>query len=416
MVKIVFASFVSAIALAIAFPAAAMEFPLAKGQVAIGATDTATTKASGTMLDMARQFDDGYVDFMAANPGINPWLPGDDKTVTVPNFFILPDAPRTGIVINLAERRIYYYPPGGKTVETYPAGVGVQADATPLGVTHVVLKEDGPVWRPPPSIRAERPYLPAAIYPGPDDPLGAYALRLGWTNYLIHGTNKPDSVGRNVSHGCLHIYPEDIEHLFHEVPVGTQVRSVFQPVKAGWIDGRLYVEVHPSKEQADEIDYNQPMTPAEPQQLMQVVTKAAGDRADLVDWDAVHAAGLAASGIPTPVTPASQDLQASDAPTPALHAAPSAAAANDLDPGYRPSAAAADLDSGDLDSGDLDPGYRPSPAATDSDNSDKDTSNTTVIISGRGVTTAAAPMVPPVEGVSLRSHPTPQQAALQTEK
>ncbi|HEX4195707.1 MAG TPA: L,D-transpeptidase family protein [Stellaceae bacterium] len=405
MFRIAFASFVSAIALATALPAVAMEFPLAKGQVAVGATDTATTKANDTMLDMARQFDDGYVDFMTANPGINPWLPGDDKTVTVPNFFILPDAPRTGIVINLAERRIYYYPPGGKTVETYPAGVGVQADATPLGVTHVVLKEDGPVWRPPPSIRAERPELPAAIYPGPDDPLGAYALRLGWNNYLIHGTNKPDSVGRNVSHGCLHIYPEDIEHLFHEVPVGTQVRSVFQPVKAGWIDGRLYVEVHPSKEQADEIDYNQPMTPAEPQQLMPVVTKAAGDRADLVDWDAVHAAGLAASGIPTPVTPAAQDLQASDAPAPARNAT-LPAATNGLDPGYRPSAAAVDLDQGDLD-----PGYRPSAAATDSD-----TSNTTVIISGSGVTKAAPPMVPPVEGVSLRSHPTPQQAALQTEK
>jgi len=134
-----------------------------------------------------------------------------------------------------------------------------------------VLKEDGPIWRPPPSIRAERPELPAAIYPGPDNPLGKYALRLGWTNYLIHDTNKPDSVGRNVSHGCLHLYPEDIDRLFHEVPVGTVVRSVNQPVKAGWIDNRLYVEVHPSKEQADEIDYNQPMTPAVPKQLVQIV-------------------------------------------------------------------------------------------------------------------------------------------------
>ena len=384
MLKIAFASLVSAVALATALPAVAMEFPLAKGQVAVGAVDTATTKDEDTMLDLARQFDDGYVDFMAANPKVNPWLPGT-QTITVPNFFILPDAPRTGIVINLAERRIYYYPPGGKTVETYPAGVGVKADATPIGVTKVVLKEDGPVWRPPPSIRAERPELPAAIYPGPDDPLGAYALRLGWNNYLIHGTNKPDSVGRNVSHGCLHIYPEDIERLFHEVPVGTLVRSVYQPVKAGWIDNRLYVEVHPSKEQADEIDYNQPMTPAEPPQLVAIVTKAAGNRADLVDWDAVHAAGLAASGIPTPVTPATADLQASDAPpharnTPAL-------ATNGLDPGYRPSASAIDPAGG-----------------------------TTVIISGRGVTTSLPSMVEPVAGVSLRPRPTPQEAALQTGK
>jgi L,D-transpeptidase ErfK/SrfK len=404
MVRIVFASLVSAVALAAALPAAAMEFPLSKGQVAVGSVDTATTKDEDTMLDLARQFDDGYVDFMAANPKVNPWLPGS-QTITVPNQFILPDAPRTGIVINLAERRIYYFPPGGKTVETYPAGVGVKADATPLGVTKVVLKEDGPVWRPPPSIRAERPELPAAIYPGPDDPLGAYALRLGWQNYLIHGTNKPDSVGRNVSHGCLHIYPEDIEHLFQEVPVGTQVRSVFQPVKAGWIDGRLYVEVHPSKEQADEIDIRQPMTPAEPQQLIPVVTKAAGDRADLIDWDAVHAAGLAASGIPTPVTPESQDLQASDGPP---HAGTGGnPESGSLASGYRPSPAAADLD----------PGYRPSASALDPDGS-----NTTVVISTRnGVTTVSPRMVPPVAGVSLapaKQQPAakPQQAALQVEK
>ncbi len=381
MWKIAFASLVSAIALAAAFPAGAMEFPLAKGQVAVGAVDTATTKDHDTMLDLARQFDDGYVDFMAANAGVDPWNPGNDKTVTIPNFFILPDAPRTGIVINLAERRLYYFPPGGKTVETYPAGVGVKADATPLGTTRVVLKEDGPVWRPPPSIRAERPDLPAAIYPGPDDPLGDYALRLGWNNYLIHGTNKPDSVGRNVSHGCLHIYPEDIERLFHEVPVGTQVRTVFQPVKAGWIDNRLYVEVHPSKDQADEIDLNQPMTPAVPAQLMQIVAKAAGDRAELVDWDAVRAAGLAATGVPTPVTPAPADLQASDtsfpaspAPAPASHA-PNEAAASDA----------------------------------------------TVVISGSGVRVAASPMVPPVEGVSLPTRqatqtPTPQEAALRLGK
>jgi L,D-transpeptidase ErfK/SrfK len=321
MFRIALASFASTVVLATAActgtlatystQARATTFTLGKGQVAVGQVDTTTVPDGKNMLDLARDNDDGYVDFMTANPGVDPWQPGDGKTVTIPHQFILPDAPRKGIVVNLAERRIYYYPPGGKTVETYPAGVGVQADATPNGVTKVVLKEDGPVWRPPPSIRAERPELPAAIYPGPDDPLGAYALRLGWTNYLIHGTNKPDSVGRNVSHGCLHIYPEDIETLFKEVPVGTQVRVVTQPVKAGWIDNRLYVEVHPSKEQADEIDYNQPMTPKAPQQLMQVVAAAAGERGDLVDWNAVRQAGLAASGIPTPVTPEADNLQAS---------------------------------------------------------------------------------------------------------
>ena len=313
MNRIVLAGGVSLAAFAVAFaaaPASAAQFPLAKDTVAVGAVTTATTSAKDNLLDLARQSDDGYVDFMAANAKIDPWAPGDNTTITIPNQFILPDAPRTGIVMNLAARLIFYYPPGGKTVEVYPAGVGVQADATPIGVTHVVLKEDGPVWRPPPSIRAERPWLPDAIYPGPDDPLGAYALRLGWTNYLIHGTNKPDSVGRNVSHGCMHLYPEDIDTLFHEVPVGTQVRTVDQAVLAGWIDGRLYIQVYPSKDQADEIDYNQPMTPKAPEELMQRVAKAAGDRVDLVDWDAVQAAGLAASGIPTPVTPSPDALQA----------------------------------------------------------------------------------------------------------
>ena len=311
MFKIAFASLVSAVALAAAMPASATTFDLTKGQVAVGAVDTATIKDGDTMLDLTRHYDDGFVDFMSANPGVDPWQPGAGKTITIPSQFILPDAPRTGIVVNLAERRIYYYPPGGKTVETYPAGVGVEADATPLGVTRVIRKEDGPVWTPPPSIRAERPDLPISIGPGPDDPLGAYALRLGWNNYLILGTNKPDSVGRNVSHGCLHIYPEDIAALFKEVPVGTQVRVVSQPVQAAWIDNRLYIEVHPTKDQADEIDYNKPMTPAVPATLMQTVSAAAGDRADLIDWDAVKAAGLAASGIPTPVTPTADSLQAS---------------------------------------------------------------------------------------------------------
>ena len=114
--------------------------------------------------------------------------------------------------------------------------------------------------------------------------------------------NKPDSVGRNVSHGCLHLYPEDIDRLFHEVRVGTPVRVVTQAVKAAWIDGRLYVEVHPSKDQADQIDYSEAVTPALPEDLTSRVIAVAGDRAGEVDWDAVQRAGYAASGIPTPVT------------------------------------------------------------------------------------------------------------------
>ena len=283
-------------------PAVAAEFPLERGQAAVGAVDTYKTKASDNLLDLARQYDIGYVDFMAANPGVDPWQPGNQQQIAIPARYILPDAPRVGIVINLASRLVFYYPPGGKTVEVYPAGIGVEADATPVGLTSVVRKEAGPTWVPPPSIRAERPDLPLSIPPGPDDPLGDYALRLGWNNILIHGTNKPDSVGRNVSHGCFHIYPEDIERIFREIPVGTKVRTILQPVEAAWVAGRLYVQVYPSKEQADQIDYNHAMTPAVPAELMARVAAVAGDRVDAVDWDAVGRAGEAATGIPTPVT------------------------------------------------------------------------------------------------------------------
>src|SRR5579862_7373147 len=283
-------------------PAIGAEFPLAPNQAAVGAVQYRVTKDKDTLLDIAREYDVGFVQLMAANPGIDPWLPGKGKKVVIPSRYILPDAPRTGIVVNLAERRIFYFPAGGTRVVTYPAGIAVDDRTTPLGVTHVVLKEAAPVWIPPPSIRAEQPDLPAAIGPGPDNPLGAFALRLGWTNYLIHGTNKPDSVGRNVSHGCLHLYPEDVAALFRAVPIGTPVRVVDEAAEIAWIDGRLYVEVHASKAQADEIDINHPMTPALPQDLIARVAAAAGESA--VDWDAVRRAGIERRGLPVPVATA----------------------------------------------------------------------------------------------------------------
>jgi L,D-transpeptidase ErfK/SrfK len=187
-------------------------------------------------------------------------------------------------------------------VITFPAGIAVEDRTTPLGTTRVVRKEAAPVWNPPPSIRAERPELPASIGPGPDNPLGDFALRLGWTNYLIHGTNKPDSVGRNVSHGCLHLYPEDIAALFTEVPVGTLVRVVDQAAEIAWINGRLFVEVHPSKAQADEIGNGRAITPKLPQELISRVSAVAGDRTGLVDWETVRRAGIERRGVPIAAT------------------------------------------------------------------------------------------------------------------
>ena len=287
-------------AAALAVPAAVgAEYPFARGDAVIGILADYIPRPGDALADIARRFDVGYTEMVAANPGVDAWSPA--QPLVVPSLYILPDAPRQGIVINLAARRLFYFPPRGDRVQTYPIGIGVIGATTPLGVSRVVRKEPNPTWVPPASIRAERPELPAAIGPGPDNPLGAFALRLGWPNYLIHGTNKPDGVGRNVSHGCIRLYPEDVEHLFASVPVGTPVRVVSQPAAAAWIGIGLYVVVHPDKAQADEIDTERPMTPRPLEGLREIVEAAAGAYADSIDWAAVDRAGLERAGLPVEV-------------------------------------------------------------------------------------------------------------------
>lgn len=295
------ASLLAASVLLAAVPAGAAEFPLMPDESVVGNLREYVTKQGDNLIDLSRRFDIGYTEMLAANPGVDPWIPGAGKRLTIPSLFILPNAPRRGIVINLAERRLYYFPPGQNEVVTYPIGIGVVGRNTPMGTTRVVRKERNPVWIPPPSIRAERPDLPTMIGPGPDNPLGAFALRLGWKNYLIHGTNKPPGVGRNVSHGCIHLYPEDIEALFNMVDVGTPVRVVSQPSAAAWIGIGLYVETHPNKQQADQIDMAQTVTRTPVHGLHEVVQAAAGQYADAVDWNAVDRAGLERTGLPVEV-------------------------------------------------------------------------------------------------------------------
>lgn len=280
----------------------AAAFLLADEQKLVGAVGVYFTRDEDTLLDIARMNDLGYGQLIAVNPGINPWLPGAGRRITLPSLYLVPEGRRSGIVINLAEQRLYYFPPDGHTVETYPIGVGVQGRTTPLGVTEVVAKEVRPTWYPPPSIREEKPELPEMIPPGPDNPLGEYALRLGWRGYLIHGTNKPYGVGRNVSHGCIRLYPEDIEQLFHEVRVGTTVRVIDEEIRLAWIAGDLYLAVVPNKQQMDELDVNQPMSPAMPADLLRRVVEAAGSQADRVDWDTVRRIGLTRPGMPLRIT------------------------------------------------------------------------------------------------------------------
>ena len=288
-------------------PASAADYVLATGQSAVGEVGYVVTRYEDTLPDIARIYDLGFTQLMAANRGVDPWLPGAGRRIALPNFYLLPDAPRAGIVVNLAQQRLFHFPPGGGHVETYPIGVGVAGRSTPLGSTRINRKEARPTWYPPPSIRAEHPELPAAAPPGPENPLGAFALFLGRRGFLIHGTNKPDGVGRDVSHGCLHLYAEDMERLFQEIPVGTPVRVINQEAEIAWVDRELYVQIHPNKSQADEIDVTGALTTRVPPDLASRVAAAAGDRVHRIDWEKVRRAGIERTGLPVLVTSDSAD-------------------------------------------------------------------------------------------------------------
>lgn len=276
-------------------PVPVADYELAPGQGAVGRVTQIEARHGDVFPDIARQYDIGYTELVTANPEVNPWVLGDRSAVTVPMRFVLPVAPHRGIVINLAQWRLYYFRPGG-AVETHPIGVGVVGRNTPLGTTRIVKKEAHPAWYPPADIRAEEK-LPAVVPPGPDNPLGDYAFRLGWPSYLLHGTNRPDGIGRNVSHGCVHLYPEDIARLFAEVPVGTPVRTVDQPATAGWDGDRLYLQVFPSRRQTEEIDIGHKAKLEPARGVRQVVRAAAGRYANLVDWQQVDAAARERTGM-----------------------------------------------------------------------------------------------------------------------
>jgi L,D-transpeptidase ErfK/SrfK len=282
-------------------------------------------KPDDTLLDIARRYDVGLNEITAANPGVDPWLPPPGHQVLVPGRFVLPDAPREGIVVNLPEMRLYYYPPQrpGQPAQviTHPLSIGAEGKTLPLGITKIVEKMKDPTWYVPESIRQEhiadgRP-VTATIPPGPDNPLGQYAMRLGWNAYLIHGTNHPFSIGMRVSHGCLRMYPEDIASLFSDVAVGTPVRVVDQPYKAGWYAGKLYLEAHMPLSDED--------NDAPPSDLTGAVTSIlAAARQPLDDnaWRRVKRIAGEHRGIPTPVTgstnraaaaPAAVPIQRSDA-------------------------------------------------------------------------------------------------------
>lgn len=280
----------------------------------VGAVQVLFARYENTFAAIARQYDIGYEALRRANPGVDQWLPGAGTPIYLPTRSILPDAPRDGIVVNLAAMRLFYFQEasGGNDanapliVTTHPIGIGRDGWSTPTGAAEVIEKVRDPAWYVPASVRKEHAELgdplPSVVPPGPDNPLGRYALQLSLPGYLIHGTNKPAGVGMRVSHGCIRLYPEDIETLFRAVPRGTRVRIVDQPVLAGWADGELFLEVHPAlEEQGRDLA-------AEAEKVLAAAVERTGAEHVSVNREAVARVVAEQRGIPFPVGNAKRSL------------------------------------------------------------------------------------------------------------
>ena len=288
-------------ALLAASAAQAETFLLEPGSDLVGAVGMARAAYEDTLTDIARRTGLGYEDIVRANPGVDPWLPGKGIEVVLPTRFVLPVGIREGLVVNIAEYRLYYFTrvSGQPAVATFPISIGRMDWSTPLGLHRVLSKQKQPTWYPPASIRAEHEAngdpLPKAVPPGPDNPLGDFAMRLSQSGYLIHGTNKPVGIGMQVTHGCIRMYPEDIEWLFPQVPVGKPVEIVNEPYKFGWAPDGLYLEVHPTLEGEENSD-DHGMT-----QITQLYVRTTEGQPAQVDWALVEQVYQAKLGIPVRV-------------------------------------------------------------------------------------------------------------------
>jgi L,D-transpeptidase ErfK/SrfK len=299
------ATFSAALAVTLPLAAWAATYPIQGNDTVFGETQYVVATHEDTFLDIGRRHGVGYEEIVTANPGVDAWVPGEGRRVLIPSRYILPDAPREGIIVSLAEHRLYYFPPAKAgevpVVVTYPISVGKMDWKTPLGLTRVVDKRVRPTWYPPESVRKEhaadgRP-LPRAVPPGPDNPLGDYAMRLGIPGgaYLIHGTNRPAGVGMQVTHGCIRMYPEDIEQFFKIVPVNTPVRIIHQPYKMGWQGDQLFMEVHTPLEGQQDQDLHSLTN------ITRMLVAATQDRTVAIDWAKAEAAFLRPTGVPQQV-------------------------------------------------------------------------------------------------------------------
>lgn len=280
------------------------EYPLG-ARIAMGEHKTYQVGEEDTLLDIARHFGIGYVELRAANPDIDPWAPTPGAEVLIPRFQLLPRARQAGIVVNLAKMRLYYFRYPGKEPITHPIGIGQEGLATPTGQTKIVRKTAGPSWYPTPRMREAKPWLPQRIPPGAANPLGTHALYLGWPTFLIHGSNKPWGIGRRVSSGCMRMYPEDIVSLFDQVPTGTPVTVVDQPILVGWLDDGLYLEANPTQTQSIEIENSAEITPKPLNSRMRdMITDAAGVAANHINWSVVEKTIRERRGVPVRIATA----------------------------------------------------------------------------------------------------------------
>ena len=296
----------SVLALAMCAPAGATVFDLPSDDAPLlGREERVVTSFEDTLYEIARRYSLGSEEVVRVNPGLDPWLPGAGRSIVIPGQRVLPPGPREGIVVNLPEHRLYYYPPARKgqpqRVYTYPVSIGKMDWRTPLGKTRISNKRERPTWTPPESVRQEHiangDPLPAVVPAGPNNPLGLYAMRLALPGgaYLIHGTNNPIAVGMAVTHGCIRMYPEDIKELFPMVSVGTPVYLINEPVKVAWENGRLMLEAHPP------VDAEGQTAEPELPVFEGLLEEALGDSVVAIHWDKAREVLKAARGMPVVV-------------------------------------------------------------------------------------------------------------------
>lgn len=280
-------------------PVAALELPLPPpGEDIVGHVQVIKAQYEDTFADLGAANDLGYLEMVAANPGVDPWLPGAGAEIILPTRYILPAGPREGIVINLAEYRMYYFPKGQNVVHTFPLGIGREGWGSPIAKTTITAKTANPGWTPPASIRAEHAAdgdpLPAYVPPGPDNPLGPFKFTLGVPGYLIHGSNKKFGIGMRVSHGCFRMLNHNVLELAKMAPVGTPLRIINEPYKFGISNGRIYLEAHAPLD-----DHGEPSVVDKHTAVINALLKRDDLAGQLrLDWEVVREVVAAEDGMP----------------------------------------------------------------------------------------------------------------------